>query len=142
MIVLDANLLIYSYNRGSSHHAGARAWLENTLSSIEVVGLPWQAVSAFLRVMTSPKLPAERFDPQQAARIVDLWLAHRNVQVLTPGVGSWPLFRWMVIEGRAAGPRVSDAEIAALTMEYGGVLYTADRDFARFPGLRWKNPLE
>ena len=142
MIVFDANLLIYSYNRGSSHHAGARAWFENTLSSIEVVGLPWQAVSAFLRVMTSPKLPAERFDPQQAARIVDLWLAHPNVQVLTPGVGSWPLFRWMVIEGRAAGPRVSDAEIAALTMEYGGVLYTADRDFARFPGLRWKNPLE
>ena len=142
MIVFDANLLIYSYNRGSSHHAGARAWLENTLSSIEVVGLPWQAVSAFLRVMTNPKLPAERFDLEQAARIVDLWLAHPNVQVLTPGAGYWPLFRRMVIEGRAAGPRVSDAEIAALTMEYGGVLYTADRDFARFPGLRWKNPLE
>jgi len=142
VIVLDANLLIYSYNSGSSHHAGARAWLENTLSSIEVVGLPWQAVSAFLRVMTNPKLPAERFDLEQAARIVDLWLAHPNVQVLTPGAGYWPLFRRMVIEGRAAGPRVSDAEIAALTMEYGGVLYTADRDFARFPGLRWKNPLE
>jgi uncharacterized protein len=142
VIVLDANLLIYSYNRGSSHHARARAWLENTLSSIEVVGLPWQAVSAFLRVMTNPKLPAERFDLEQAARIVDLWLARPNVQVLTPGVGYRPLFRRMVIEGRAAGPRVSDAEIAALTMEYGGVLYTADRDFARFPGLRWKNPLE
>jgi toxin-antitoxin system PIN domain toxin len=142
VIVLDANLLIYSYNRGSSHHAGARAWLEDTLSSIEVVGLPWQAVSAFLRVMTNPKLPAERFGLEQAARIVDLWLAHPNVQVLTPGVGYWPLFRRMVIEGRAAGPRVSDAEIAALTMEYGGVLCTADRDFARFPGLRWKNPLE
>ena len=141
MIVLDANLLIYSYNSGSSHHAGARAWLENTLSSIEVVGLPWQAVSAFLRVMTNPKLPAERFDLEQAARIVDLWLAHPNVQVLTPGAGYWPLFRRMVIEGRVAGPRVSDAEIAALTMEYGGVLYTADRDFARFPGLRWENPL-
>ena len=142
MIVLDANLLIYSYNTGSSHHAGARAWLESTLSSVEAVGLPWQAVSAFLRVMTNPKLPAERFDLAHAARIVDLWLAHPNVQVLTPGVGYWPLFRRMVIEGRAAGPRVSDAEIAALTMEYGGVLHTADRDFARFPGLRWRNPLE
>jgi hypothetical protein len=48
----------------------------------------------------------------------------------------------MVVEGQASGSIVSDAEIAALTMEYGGVLYTADRDFARFPGLRWKNPLE
>jgi toxin-antitoxin system PIN domain toxin len=142
VIVLDANLLIYSYNRGSSHHAGARPWLENTLSSIEAVGVPWQAISAFLRVMTNPKLPAERFDLEQAAGIVDLWLAHPNVQVLTPGAGYWPLFRRMVTEGRAAGRRVSDAEIAALTMEYGGVLYTADRDFARFPGLRWKNPLE
>jgi uncharacterized protein len=142
VIVLDANLLIYSYNVGSSHHVGARAWFESTLSRVEVVGLPWQAVSAFLRVMTNPKLPAERFDLEQAARIVDLWLAHPNVQVLTPGVGYWPLFRRMVIEGRAAGPRVSDAAIAALTMEYGGVLHTADRDFARFPGLRWTNPLE
>ena len=142
MIVLDANLLIYAYNKGSSHHGTARAWLENTLSNVEVVGLPWQTVSAFLRVTTNPKLPAERFSLEQAARIVDLWLAHPNVQVLTPGVGYWPLFRRMVIEGRAAGPRVSDAEIAALTMEYGGVLYTADRDFARFPGLRWKNPLQ
>jgi predicted nucleic acid-binding protein len=91
--------------------------------------------------MTNPKLPAERFGLEQAAGIVDLWLGHPNVQVLTPGVGYWPLFRRMVIEGRAAGPRVSDAEIAALTMEYGGVLHTADRDFARFPGLRWKNPI-
>jgi predicted nucleic acid-binding protein len=106
-----------------------------------VVGLPWQVVSAFLRVMTNPKLPAERFDLEQAAQIIDLWLAHPNVHVLTPGVGYWALFRRMVLEGRAAGSRVSDAEIAALTMEYGGVLYTADRDFARFPGLRWKNPL-
>jgi hypothetical protein len=48
----------------------------------------------------------------------------------------------MLIEGQASGALVSDAEIAALTLEYGGVLYTADRDFARFPGLRWKNPLE
>ena len=141
MIVLDANLLIYSYNSGSSRHALARAWFESVLSSVEVVGLPWQAVSAFLRVMTNPKLPAERFDLEQAARIVDLWLAHANVQVLTPGERYWALFRRMVVEGRAAGPRVSDAEIAALTIEYGGVLHTADRDFARFPGLRWVNPL-
>ena len=52
------------------------------------------------------------------------------------------MLRRMVVEGQASGALVSDAEIAALTLEYGGVLYTADRDFARFPGLRWKNPLE
>jgi predicted nucleic acid-binding protein len=47
----------------------------------------------------------------------------------------------MILEGQASGPLVSDAEIAAITIEHGGVLHTADRDFARFPGLRWKNPL-
>ncbi len=62
--------------------------------------------------------------------------------VLAPGEQHWPLLRQMVIEGQASGALVSDAQIAALTIEYGGVLYTADRDFARFPGLRWKNPLE
>ena len=142
MIVCDANLLIYSYNSGSAHHSKARAWLEEIFSRVEVVGLPWQAVSAFLRVMTNRRLPGERFTMEQAARIVDLWLANANVRVMTPGDHYWQLFRRMLIEGQASGALVSDAEIAALTIEYGGVLHTADRDFARFPGLRWKNPLE
>jgi toxin-antitoxin system PIN domain toxin len=141
VIVCDANLLIYSYNSGSAHHSKARAWLEEIFSGIEVVGLPWQAVSAFLRVVTNRRLPGERLTPEHAAQIVGLWLANANVRVLIPGDHYWPLFRRMLIEGQASGALVSDAEIAALTIEYGGVLHTADRDFARFPGLRWKNPL-
>jgi toxin-antitoxin system PIN domain toxin len=141
VIVLDANLLIYSYNRGSAYHTKARPWLEKTFSGIEMVGLPWQTVSAFLRVMTNRRLPGECFTVEQAAGIVDLWLAHPIVQVLTPGDEHWRLLRRMVVEGRASGPLVGDSEIATLTVEYGGVLHTADRDFARFPGLRWVNPL-
>jgi len=141
VIVCDANLLIYSYNSGSAHHSKARAWLEEILSGIEVVGLPWQAVSAFLRVMTNRRLPGERFTLEQAAQIVGLWLANANVRILIPGDHYWPLFRRMLIEGQASGALVSDAEIAALTIEYGAVLHTADRDFARFPGLRRVNPL-
>lgn len=141
MIVLDANLLIYAYNRGSAHHAKARAWLEMTFSGAEMVGLPWQTMSAFLRVMTNQRLPGECFTVEEAAGIVDLWLAHPIVQVLTAGDEHWRLLRRMVVEGRASGPLVSDAEIATVTVEYGGVLHTADRDFARFPGLRWLNPL-
>ena len=141
MIVCDANLLIYSYNSGSAHHSKARAWLEEIFSGIEVVGLPWQAVSAFLRVVTNRRLPGERLTLEQAAQVVGLWLANANVRVLIPGDHYWPLFRRMLTEGQASGALVSDAEIAALTIEYGGVLHTADRDFARFPGLRWANPL-
>jgi toxin-antitoxin system PIN domain toxin len=142
VIVPDANLLIFAYNSSSAFHPKAREWLESTLSGVEVVGLPWQAVSAFLRVMSNPRLPVERFTPDQAARIVDLWLIDANVQIVVPGERYWPLFRRMVVEGQAAGPLVSDAEIAALTIEHGGVLHTADRDFTRFPGLRWVNPLQ
>lgn len=105
------------------------------------MGVPWHAVSAFLRVMTNPKLPAERFTLEQAVQIVNLWLVHPSVRVLAPGEQYWPVFQRMLVEGRAAGALVTDAEIAALTIEYGGVLHTTDRDFARFPGLRWENPL-
>ena len=69
------------------------------------------------------------------------WVQSPNVQILVPGDQHWSLFRRIVVEGQAPGALVSDAEIAALTIECGGVLHTADRDFARFPGLRWVNPL-
>jgi len=82
-----------------------------------------------------------RVASKDALGAVEEWLQSPNVRVLLPGDQHWSLFRRMVIEGQASGVLVSDAEIAALTIEYGGVLHTADRDFARFPGLRWVNPL-
>ena len=68
MIVLDANILIYAYDSGSSQHTKARAWVEQTFSGLESVGLPWQTVSAFLRVMTNTRLPGTRLSLEQAAR--------------------------------------------------------------------------
>jgi toxin-antitoxin system PIN domain toxin len=141
VIVFDANLLIYAYDSGWVHHIKTRAWVEETLSGEEAVGLPWQAIGAFLRVMTNRRLPGLRFSLEQASQIVEGWLGQPNVRVLSPGENHWPLLRRMLVEGQATGALVSDAQIAALAAEYGGVLYTADRDFARFPGLRWVNPL-
>lgn len=142
MIVFDANLLIYAYDGSAVQHSRSRAWVENTFSSQQVVGLPWQAVLAFLRFMTNRRLPGARFSMQQATQIVEGWLEQPNVRVLSPGDRHWSLLRRMLLEGQASGGLVSDAAIATLAIEYGGVLHTADRDFARFPGLRWKNPLE
>ena len=142
MIVIDANLLIYSYNSGSLRHTKAREWLERVLSGTEAVGLPWQSIAAFVRIMTDPRLPGERFTVHEAAEVVNRWLDQPIVRVLTPGDDHWTLFRRMVVEGEAFGPLITDAQIAALTVEYGGVLYTTDRDFARFPRLRWENPLQ
>jgi toxin-antitoxin system PIN domain toxin len=141
VIVLDANLLLYAYDTTSPHHAGARGWIERVLSSGTPVGLPWQTAAAFLRIMTNPRLPGERFTLEEAARVIDQWFEQPNVRLLAPGDGHWPLLRQMLIDGQARGPLVADAQLAALTIEYGGVLHTTDRGFARFPGLRWTNPL-
>ena len=141
MIVIDSNLLIYSYDIDSPNHARSRAWLEKIFSGSEVVGLPWQTVSAFLRVVTNRKLPRSYRPVEEALKTVEEWLAQPNVRVLMPGEGHWALLKRIILEANASGPLVSDAELAALTIEYGGELHTADRDFARFPGLRWVNPL-
>jgi len=141
LIVVDANLLIYAYDLDSAHHKKSLSWLEELLSGVEAVGLPWQSVSAFLRVITNRRLPGMRVSLEQAVQVVDEWLQQPNVQVLVPADQHWSVLRQMILEGRASGPLVSDAEIAAITIEQGAVLHTTDRDFARFPGLRWKNPL-
>ena len=141
MIVIDANLLIYSYDAASPHHLKSAAWVEEALSGEEPVGLSWQTVSAFLRVVTNRRLPGTRVDLRKAVEAVQEWLQQPSVRLLIPGDSHWTLLRRMILEGGASGPLITDAQLAALTIEYGGVLYTADRDFARFPGLRWKNPL-
>jgi toxin-antitoxin system PIN domain toxin len=141
VIVLDANVLLYAYDSTSSQHEKARHWVERTFSEETPVGLPWPTVSAFLRIITNPRLPGDRFTVQEAVQIIDQWLNQPNVRLLAPGEDHWPLLRQMIVDGQAQGPLISDAQLAALTIEYGGVLHTTDRDFARFPGLRWLNPL-
>jgi toxin-antitoxin system PIN domain toxin len=139
VIVLDANILLYAYDSLSPHHSKARAWIEQVFSGTELVGLPWQAISAFLRVSTNPRLPGQRFSSEEAANIVDRWLEQPNVRVLSPRDDHWKFLRQMVREGQASGQLVTDADLAALTVEHGGKLHTFDRDFARFPSLQWTN---
>jgi hypothetical protein len=141
MIVIDANLLLYAYSASSSAHPAAKSWLERTLSQTELVAIPWQSIAAFLRIATNPNLPGERVPMQRAVQIVEQWLARPQVQTLGPTSRHWSLYRQMLLDGQVRGPMASDAQLAALTIEFGGVLHTTDRDFARFPGLRWVNPL-
>ena len=142
MIVLDANILLYAYDSTSLHHKRARQWLEHALTSDAPVGIPWQTVSAFLRIMTNSRLPGERFTTKEAITVIEQWFSQPNVQRLSPGDSHWSLFQQMILEGQAQGPLIMDAQLAALTIEVGGVLHTVDRDFARFPKLRWLNPLK
>jgi toxin-antitoxin system PIN domain toxin len=141
VIVLDVNILLYAYDATAPLHDRARTWLEGVFSGDEPIGLPWQTVGAFLRIATNLNLPGPHATPQEAGAVVDRWLEHPLVMLLTPGDHHWPLLREMMIEGQARGPLVTDAQLAALAIENGGVLYSSDRDFARFPRLRWVNPL-
>ena len=141
MIVLDIDILLYVYDTEAPEHDRARDWFERVLSGDETIGLPWQTISAFLRIATYPKLKGERFTMRQAVAIVDQWLQRPRVCILNPGEEHWRLYRKMLLDGDARGKLAPDAQLAALSTEYGGVLYSNDRDFARFPGLRWVNPL-
>jgi uncharacterized protein len=142
VIVLDANLLLYAYDSAFPEHTKAKPWLETIFSSQEPVGLPWQTISAFIRIQTNTRLPGNRFTMDEAVQTVDQWLALPQVHLLAPGARHWLEFRRMLIDGKVRGALATDAELAALTIESGGILCSTDRDFARFPGLRWMNPLD
>ena len=141
MIVLDANILLYAYDAASDQHAKARAWVEEVLSGTDPVGLPWQTITAFVRIVTNPRLSGKRFTPSEVIDLVDQWVTQPNVRLLGPGDHHWSFLRQTILEGQARGPLITDAQLAALTIEHGGMLCTTDRDFSRFPGLRWQNPL-
>jgi uncharacterized protein len=142
MIVLDANILLYAYDSHSGLHTKAKSWVERTLSGSDLVGLPWQTTGAFLRIVTNAKLTGHRFTVEEATAVIDLWMEQPNVRPLSPGDRHWPILRRMIAGGQAHGPLMTDAQLAALTIEHGGVLHTTDRDFTRFPGLRWINPFQ
>lgn len=142
MIAPDANLLIYSYNSTAPLHAESRRWMEDAFSGTETVGIPILSVHAFLRFVTH----ANHLNPpatfEEAAATINSWLALPHVRILYPGDQHWMHLQQLARQVRIRGPQVTDAAIAAIAMEYGAVVHTNDRDFARFPGLRWVNPLE
>jgi toxin-antitoxin system PIN domain toxin len=141
VIVLDANLLLYAYDASSLRHAAARQWLTKAFSGQELIGLPWQTISAFLRIATDSRIYAHGMSMEEAIEHVQDWLELKNVRLLVPGDQHWRYLRRMLIDGDVRGALATDAALAAIALENGGTLYSADRDFARFPGLRWINPL-
>lgn len=142
LIVLDANILLYAYDSASLRHGVAAAWLRDAFGSGAVVGLPWQSIAAFIRIATAGRFPGERFSVDEASAIVTDWLRRPNVRALAPGEHHWDVFARLLGTGRASGALVMDAHLAAVTVEHGGTLYSCDRDFARFAGLQWVDPLE
>jgi hypothetical protein len=141
VILVDANLLIYAVNKNSPQHKSARKWLEATLSGAEAVGLPWIVVLAFLRITTRPGILEHPLTGDQALQYIDEWLALPLVSLVAPGERNWPVFCNFLRATGTFGNLTSDAHIAAMAIENGATIYSADYDFRRFTGVQHVNPL-
>jgi len=141
VILLDANLLIYAVNSSSPHHHASRRWLEETLSGTTRVGLPWIVLLAFLRITTRGAIVERPLTPEGALAYVDSWLALPGVDLVVPGGHHWAILSNLLRTTGMAGNLTSDAHLAALAIEHGAAVYSADHDFRRFPGVEHVDPL-
>jgi uncharacterized protein len=140
-VIIDANLLLYAVDETAPQHDRARPWLEAALNGTEQVGLPWPSLLAFLRIATHPRVSARPLSADRAWAIVDGWLQAPTVWVPGPTLRHAQVLGTLVEKYRITGNLVPDAHLAALALEHGVVLCSADTDFARFDEVRWLNPL-
>ena len=141
MILVDANVLIYAIDSDSPHHAQARTWLEERLSSTQPVGLAWIVILAFIRITTRPGILRRPLSLERAINFVDDWLAQPYVRAIGPGEHHWQILRSLLKTSGTAGSLVSDAHLAAMAIEHGCPVYSTDHDFKRFSGIEHVNPL-
>jgi uncharacterized protein len=141
VILIDVNLLIYAVNEDAPHHREARAWLEAVLSGEEILGLSWVVVLAFLRLTTRPGLFARPLSIERALDLMQAWLDCEAVRLVHPGPGHAKILRELLLKSGSGGNLTTDAHLAALAIEHNAEFCSLDRDFARFSGLRWRDPL-
>lgn len=141
MILVDTNILLYAEDSLSPRHRDARVWWDHQLSGTSPVCLCWTVVSAFIRISTNPRVFDRPLSLEQSLARVRSWLAQPCVRMVQPTERHWAVFEQMLLEGQASGNLVTDAHLAALAIEHGCELNSTDGDFARFPAIRWRNPL-
>lgn len=140
-MLVDANLLLYAVDSSSAFQRPASAWLESALNGAQRVALPWQSLTAFLRISTNPRAWDHPLGPQTAADVVADWLGASPVWIPEPGPGYAEILLGLLGKYQVRGNLVTDAQLAALAIEYGLAVYSADTDFARFTELKWVNPI-
>ncbi len=140
-MLIDADILLYAVDSSSVFHRTASTWLESVLNGAQRVALPWQTLAAFLRISTNPRAWGHPLDPRTAADVVAAWLGAGPVWTPEPGPGYAEILLGLVGKYQVRGNLVTDAQLAALAVEYGLTVYSADTDFARFTELNWVNPI-
>jgi len=137
MRLVDVNVLVYAFRADAPVHAAYRAWVESLVGSDEAYGVSDHVLAGFLRVVTHPRV----FHPPTPLAFAHAFRDRANALPVAPGARHWSIFTRLCRDGDARGNLVPDAWLAALAIESGCELVTTDRDFARFPGLRWRHPL-
>ena len=142
MILVDVNLLVYARVRTMAQHAAAHQWLDERLNEPARVGMPWASLIGFLRIVTNPRI-FERPEPiDNAWRQVQTWLDAPNVWIPQPSETHARILGSLLQRTGGGANLVPDAHLAALAIEHGLTLCSADGGYGRFPGLKWVNPLQ
>ena len=141
MILTDVNPLLNAYNRDFPDHAAARKWWEGVVNDQEAIGLAWVTILGFIRIMTNPRAMPNPMPVGDAVAAAKSWLDLPNVDIVEPGPRHAEILFRLLRQVGVAGNLTTDAHLAALAIEHQARLASTDTDFARFPGLRWYNPL-
>jgi toxin-antitoxin system PIN domain toxin len=142
MIAVDTNLLVYAHRKDSTFHAAASDRMRHLAEGRSPWGIPWPCVHEFLAIVTHPRIFSPPTPVPLALSQVDAWIESPSLVLLAEAEAHWARLRFLMESGHAAGPKVHDARIAAICEQHGiRELWTADRDFGRFPRLNAVNPL-
>jgi toxin-antitoxin system PIN domain toxin len=141
VILLDANLLIYAHVESFPQHLRAQAWLDSQLTAGGRVGMPWASLLAFLRIVTNPRIFQRPESMSGAWKQVQDWLGTDGTWTPEPTERHREILDGLLAGGGVRANHVPDAHLAAIAIGHGLVLCSSDADFARYPGLRWEDPL-
>jgi uncharacterized protein len=139
--VPDVNVLVYAVDEQLPLHRPCNAWLNSALNGQSPVGFTWHSLAGFVRIITNPRITPQPRSAIEAFESVESWLARNSSQVIHPTATHVVTFRRLVESVGATGNRTTDANLAAIVLDHGGEIVSCDSDFARFPGLKWFNPV-
>ena len=140
MILPDVNILVHSFRPDSLDHKNCRSWLDSVVNGDTRYGMSPQVLSSMVRIVTHPKIFIKPSSPDEVLEFCDVLLTQNHCVTIIPGGEHWNIFKRLCVKADARGNLVQDAWFAALAIESGCEWITLDRDFARFPDLKWRLP--
>jgi uncharacterized protein len=141
MMLVDINVMIYAHRADVDRHSEYRDWMQALVDGPEPYAVTDSAVAGLVRIVTNPRIYKHPATLEEALAYAGQVRNQPHARIISPGPRFWDLFAGLCDEAKARGDLVPDAYLAALAIEHGCEVVTADKDFRRFPGLRWRHPL-